>query len=112
MELSRFPFIEIRVPAGQARVEELAEVLDRGESEAIVLAEELHCPAILMDEASGRGMAIHKGLVPLGTAGVLLRAKRAGFLREIRPLLDRLSDDLGFFLAEPLRQHILEQAGE
>jgi uncharacterized protein len=112
VELSRFPFIEIRTPAGQSRVEELAEELDRGESEAIILAEELHCSAILMDEAAGREMAIRKGLVPLGTAGLLLRAKRAGFLREIRPILDRLSDDLGFFLAESLRRHILDQAGE
>ena len=78
----------------------------------IVLAEELHCPAILMDEAAGREIAIRQGLVPLGTAGVLVRAKRAGLLREIRPLLDRLSDDLGFFLAESLRRHILDQAGE
>ena len=90
----------------------MAVELDRGESEAIVLAEELHCPAILKDAAAGREMAIHKGLVPLGTAGVLLRAKRAGFLREIGPLLDRLSDDLGFYLAESLRRHILDQAGE
>lgn len=112
VELSRFAFIEVRTPAGQARVEELADELDRGESEAIILAEELHCPAILIDEAAGREMAVRQGLVPLGTAGVLLRAKRAGFLREIRPLLDRLSDDLGFFLADALRRHILKQAGE
>ena len=47
VELSRFAFIEVRIPAGQTRVEELADELDRGESEAIVLAEELHCPAIV-----------------------------------------------------------------
>jgi predicted nucleic acid-binding protein len=66
----------------------------------------------LRDEAAGREMAVRQGLVPLGIAGVLLRAKRAGFLRDIRPLLDRLSDDLGFFLADALRRHILDQAGE
>lgn len=112
VDLSRFPFIEIRTPADQGRVGELAKELDRGESEAIVLAEELHCPAVLMDEAAGREMAIRRGLVPLGTAGILLRAKHAGFLQEIRPLLDRLCADLGFFLADALRTHILDQAGE
>ena len=65
-----------------------------------------------MDEAAGRKMAIRQGLIPLGTAGLLLRAKQAGFLRDIRPLLDRLSDDLGFFLADSLRHYILDQAGE
>jgi hypothetical protein len=37
VDLSSFPFIEIRVPADQGRVGELAKELDRGESEAIVL---------------------------------------------------------------------------
>ncbi len=87
-------------------VDELAEVLDRGESEAIVLAEELRCSAILMDEAAGRRIALRRGLVPLGTAGMLLRAKKAGYLREVRPLLDRLNDDLGFFIAETLHRQV------
>jgi uncharacterized protein len=112
VDLSRFPFIETRMLAGRTRVEALAEQLDRGESEAIVLAEELYCPAILMDEAAGREVAIRRGLVPLGTAGILLRAKRAGYLGQIHPLRDRLSDDLGFFLADSLREQILNQAGE
>ena len=111
-DLSLFPFIEVRTPVNQTRVAELADKLDRGESEAIVLADELDCPAILMDEAAGREVAIREGLVPLGTAGILLRAKRAGFLAEVRPLLDRLTGELGFFLADSLRRHILDQAGE
>ena len=111
-DLSLFPFIEIKMPIGQARVAKFAEELDRGESEAIVLAHELGCPAILMDENAGREVAMREGLVPLGTAGILLRAKGAGFLTEVRPLLDRLVRELGFFVAESLRRNILEQAGE
>ncbi|MBC8871479.1 MAG: DUF3368 domain-containing protein [Planctomycetes bacterium] len=111
-DLSLFPFIEIRAPIGQARVAELAEELDRGESEAIILAEELGCPAILVDETAGREAAVRKGLVPLGTAGILLRAKRAGLLAEVRPLLDHLIEDLGFFIADSLRRNVLDQAGE
>jgi uncharacterized protein len=111
-DVSRFPFIEIRTPADQGRVAELALHLDRGESEAIVLAEELRCSTILMDEAAGREAAMRCGLVPLGTAGILLRAKRAGFVREVRPLLDRLIGELGFFVGESLHRYILEKAGE
>ena len=65
-----------------------------------------------MDEAASRRIALRRGLVPLGTAGMLLRAKKAGFLREVRPLLDRLNDDLGFFIAETLHRQVLDQAGE
>ena len=35
-DLSLYPFIEVRSPVGQARVAELVEEFDRGESEAIV----------------------------------------------------------------------------
>ncbi|MDY0169252.1 MAG: DUF3368 domain-containing protein [Thermoguttaceae bacterium] len=111
-DLSLYPFIEVRSPVGQARVAELTEELDRGESEAIVLAHELGCPAILVDEMAGREVAVRQGLVPLGTAGILLRAKRAGVLGEVRPLLDRLVGELGFFIADSLRHSILDQAGE
>ena len=45
-DLSHFPFIQIRTPADNGRVAALTEELDRGESEAIVLADELRCPAI------------------------------------------------------------------
>ena len=111
-DLSSFPFIEVRTPLALDRVAELAAELDLGESEAIVLAEEIGCSAILMDEAAGREVAVRRGLVPLGTAGILLRAKRAGFLGEVRPLLDRLIGELGFFIADSVRRHILEEAGE
>ena len=79
VDLSRFPFIQVRIPAGQAQVEELAEELDRGESEAIVLAEELHCPAILMDEAAGRASSRHSAAgwrVIREPRPVLLRRRR------------------------------------
>jgi predicted nucleic acid-binding protein len=56
--------------------------------------------------------AIRHGLVPLGTAGILLRGKRAGLLVESRPLLERLIGELGFFMADSLRRQILDQAGE
>lgn len=111
-DLSLYPFIEVRSPVGQGRVAELTEELDRGESEAIVLAHELGCPAILIDEMAGREVAVRQGLVPLGTAGILLRAKHAGVLGEVRPLLDRLVGELGFFVADSLRRCILDQAGE
>jgi predicted nucleic acid-binding protein len=42
----------------------------------------------------------------------LLRAKRAGWCDEIRPLIDRLQSELNFFLSAEIRRRVLEQAGE
>ncbi len=111
-DLSPHRFIEVRAPAGRARVAQLEKELDRGESEALALAEELGAKAVLIDESAGRAVAERMGLVPLGTVGILLRGKRAGLLNELRPLLDRLTEDLGFSIAESLRRRTLEQAGE
>jgi uncharacterized protein len=44
--------------------------------------------------------------------GVLLRAKSVGLLPAVRPVLDALRRDAGFWLAESLRQQVLTIAGE
>ena len=42
----------------------------------------------------------------------LLRAKRLGKIQEIRPHLDALREQAGFFLGDRLYRDVLEQAGE
>jgi len=96
----------------RAAVEELLSVLGSGEAEALVLAVEVHADAILIDEAAGRAAARLRGLLPVGVLGVLLRAKQRGLQRELAPLLDRLREELGFFVSAELRAEILRQAGE
>jgi len=48
----------------------------------------------------------------LGSLGVLLRAKQEQLCPLIAPLLDRLENELRFFLSPELRQDVLRQAGE
>jgi hypothetical protein len=55
--------------------------LGAGESEAILLALELHIPAILIDERKGRLLAEQRGILPVGTLTVLYSA-------DLRDLLD------------------------
>jgi predicted nucleic acid-binding protein len=112
VDISIWPFLEMRSPRDLGRVEELRSMLDAGEAEAIALAEELRAEVVLVDELAGREVAHRCGFTVLGTLGVLVRAKERGFLSAVAPLLDRLRSELNFHVSVDLRRRILEQVGE
>lgn len=56
--------------------------LDLGESEAILLADDLNASFILMDEAKGRQVANQMGLELLGTIGILMIAYKEHLLNK------------------------------
>jgi predicted nucleic acid-binding protein len=86
--------------------------LDRGEAEAIALAEELGADHLLMDERKGRRFAIQRGLPVLGLLGVVLIAKRKGLIPSARSLLLRLDQEAGIYLGNDLRESALKTVGE
>ncbi|MBI4028285.1 MAG: DUF3368 domain-containing protein [Verrucomicrobia bacterium] len=86
--------------------------LDRGEISALSLAVEIHADAVLVDERRGYQVALELGLLAIGVLGILLRAKSAGLLPAVRPLLDSLQRDAGFWMLESLRQQVLHLADE
>lgn len=85
--------------------------LDVGEAEAIALAREHPGATLLLDERRGRRFARSLNLPVVGSVGILVRAKQAGLVSAVRPLLDALLHH-GFFLSEAVYRRILEQAGE
>lgn len=86
--------------------------LDWGEIEAIALAQALKAGLLLMDDWAGREFARGLGLKVIGTLGVLVDAKRAGILLAVRPVLDRLIEQAGFWVSETLYQQVLTSVDE
>jgi predicted nucleic acid-binding protein len=77
---------------------------------AIALALELRA-AVLVDERIGRAVAQGVGLAVIGTLGVLVSAKLAGLVAEVRPLAQSLRDS-GYFMAPQLVEAALASIGE
>lgn len=91
-----------------------AQFADLGAGEASTLALAIESPSaclILMDEPLGRAHARAHGIPVTGLAGVLLAAKRAGFISRVTPLLERLEGS-NFRLSDEVIRTVLEQAGE
>jgi predicted nucleic acid-binding protein len=73
----------------------------RGEFDAIELALEIGADALLIDEVRGRRLAAQRGLLTLGTVGLLERAADQGLIDDLSASHDRLRE-MGFHVAEGL----------
>lgn len=75
-QISRKQFIIVKAVQNLESVSILkrATGLDQGESEAIVLTDELKADVLLMDEAKGRTISSQMGFKIMGTIGILMAA--------------------------------------
>ena len=86
--------------------------LHAGETAALALALNGHADAVLMDESAGRRAAQLLGLPVIGVLGVLLQARRSGLLPAVKPVLQRLAAEAGFWLSPVLVEEVLRKCGE
>lgn len=81
-QIRNCPFIKVAEAVNNKSVDLLrrATGLDLGESEAIILTDELHADLLLMDEARGRDVAEQMGLRIMGTIGLLMASYQSGII--------------------------------
>lgn len=84
---------------------------DAGETQAMLLYKEVAADYLLIDDRRGRKVAKINQIRTIGSLGVLLQAKRAGFIPSVAPLIEQISAS-PIFISESLIQTVLELAGE
>ena len=90
----------------------LNEFLDAGEAEAISLAIELTADLVLLDEKDARLVAVKYNLKPLGTIGILIKAKKKGEISRLKTEIDKLITEGNFRVSPDIYNRALIEAGE
>jgi predicted nucleic acid-binding protein len=104
-------WIEVIYVENQQNVDKLNVLIDKGESEAIQLIKEQKLRTLIIDERKGRKIAKARGIHVIGTGTILIKAKKAGLLKEVSVVLHDLRKT-GYRLSPALCKRILELAGE
>lgn len=106
-------FIKVARPGHVNRQAEIAASdLDEGERQVILLGSSLEDRVILLlDDQAGRRVARTLGMQVVGTAGILLSAKKQGLVEAAVPLLTNLRVQ-GYWLSDALIAEVRRLSGE
>lgn len=110
-KLQKFSKDRVKTVQNRIAVQLLKKDVNVGEAEAIVLALEEGIENIFIDDHKGRKVAQAQGLDPIGSIGVLLQAKKAGHIPEVKSCLDKLIANK-IRIGKNLYKRALELAGE
>jgi uncharacterized protein len=105
-------WIKTQSVADRAFVNTLRAELDPGEAEAIALAVELNANRLLIDERLGRSVAMQVRLQATGVLGILIAAKKKNLIQDVKPLLDALIEQVGFWIDSRLYAEVLQVVSE
>lgn len=84
------PWVKIQEVKDLKYQEFLETQIDKGEASAIALAKEIQGSLLLLDDLKARKLATKLNLKITGTLGVFHKAKQAGIVFKIKPLIDKL----------------------
>lgn len=111
-EVTAAPWIDCHKVQNHSLVIALRQDLDKGEAETLALAIELSADLVLLDEKEARHQAQRLQLKKTGVIGILLEAKKQGYLTQVKPHLEALRQKAGFYLHDSLYQQALWLAKE
>jgi predicted nucleic acid-binding protein len=96
-------WLEVHIPVNAP--DALLVKLDAGERDAILLAEELRADQLIVDDRQGRHEAEKRGILVMGTLGVLREAATIGLL-DLRTVVKRLQTT-SFYIAPEVLTRLL-----
>ena len=82
-------------------------LLDPGEQEAILLAEQLKADLVILDDKAARQIARERGLTIIGLLGIVKNASRSGLL-DLETTFEQLRE-IGFWVAPSLLEQLLTE---
>lgn len=89
----------------------LSVIMDYGESESVILYEELRADYLLIDDNKARKIAESLDVNCIGSIGLLVKAKQNGFISALKPAFEKWLDNERYFSTKLLNE-ILKQVGE
>ena len=104
--------VQVRSITNRLLFRDLSAVLHPGEAAAITLAAETAGAVLVIDEVEGRRAATRIGVRITGTVGMLVAAKRRGYVRRVTPLLEALRAKAHFWISDDIIRRARELAGE
>lgn len=104
-------WVEIKDVKDKYRQQLLEMQIDKGESSAIALALETPDSTLVLDDYKARRIAEQLHLIYTGTVGVIIKAKRMGFIPSIRPLLEKIRQT-DFRISIDIELQALKEANE
>jgi predicted nucleic acid-binding protein len=85
--------------------------LGLGELEAITLYKELEADILLIDDNRAKNYAKVNGVNVIGSLGILIQAKKEGYIQKVKPLLEQISNSQ-IYIASSLIEKVLDICDE
>lgn len=109
-QVSALPWLQVMPLASTVSIPIVMD-LGRGEAEVIALGLENPNSRLILDDTLGRRIARLQKLQVTGTVGVVVKAKHAGYLPTVAPVIGALQK-AGLWLSDAVVAEVLRQAGE
>jgi len=85
--------------------------LHDGEVEVMILGKELNAELLIIDDKNAKKHAKYLGFVVTGTLGVLIKAKKEGYVQSIKPLIKKLISE-NIYIDSRIIEYCLKEVGE